>query len=296
MKFVTFRLSGVVRAGVVACDRGEDEIVDLAHPSMAGALCGLEPQISAFLAFGLAEVSNNIRSHGLSLSARLPMRGVELMAPLPRPKRIFGVAHNYSDALAERGMAAPAEPVLFRKGIETVIAPNEAIILPSGIGGVTYEAELAVFIGRRADCIDKARALAYVAGYSVFNDITASEVIRQDGNYDRGKNYDTFGPFGALFVTSDEVTDPQALRVSLSVDGKILQDGSTRDMVFSVADLVSYLSHRQPLEPGDIIATGTPAGVASMHRPRAWLRPGSLVQVSIEKLGSLDNPVVATAL
>jgi 2-keto-4-pentenoate hydratase/2-oxohepta-3-ene-1,7-dioic acid hydratase in catechol pathway len=166
------------------------------------------------------------------------------------------------------------------------------VILPSGIGGVTWEAELAVVIGGRADKVTKERALDHVAAYGCFNDISASEIIKADGHFDRGKNFASFGPFGPFLASRDEVPDPHALSVTLKVDGRIMQSGSTRDMLFGIADLICFLSAQQPLEPGDVIASGTPAGVAGMHKPPAWLKPGSTVEVEVEKLGRLVNPII----
>jgi 2,4-didehydro-3-deoxy-L-rhamnonate hydrolase len=294
MKFVTFEESGVARAGILigADDTRDDRVVDLADAAMRDALEGAEPQVLALVKAGLAHIVRKLEARGLAGAAAFPINAVQLLAPIPEPPRIYGVAHNYNDALAERGMAPPAEPVLFMKSGATVIAPGEAIVLPAGIGGVTYEAELAAVIGRNASRVSASGALDYVAGYGAFNDVSASDLIKRDGKFDRGKNLPTFGPFGPYLLSSDEVKDPQALKVGLSVDGKVLQNGSTRDMRFGVAELISYLSHRQPLEPGDIIATGTPAGVAAMHKPPAWLKPGTSVRVSVEGLGQLSNPVI----
>jgi 2-keto-4-pentenoate hydratase/2-oxohepta-3-ene-1,7-dioic acid hydratase in catechol pathway len=293
MKFVTFVESGLTRAGVLIGDatRPTDIVVDLAHPAMRAGLNGIAPQIQAFLDAGLGKVVSIITAHGLADAARLTADRVTLLAPLPAPRRIFGIAHNYRDAVAERGIAAPAEPVLFMKAPRTTTAAGRAIILPAGIGGVTYEAELAAVIGKRAVNVSKEQALEYVAAYGCFNDISASEMIKADGHFDRGKNISTFGPFGPFLASSDEIADPQALHVSLTIDGKVLQSGSTKDMIFGVADLVSWLSHRGPLEPGDVIATGTPAGVAAMHKPPAWLKPGSTVTARVEHLGQLANPI-----
>lgn len=293
MRFVTFRDAGVVRAGVLEGDASgaNDAVFDLGHAAMRSALNGAEPQVLALVEAGLADVVRNISAHGLASSARLPIADVTLMAPIPRPKRIFGFAHNYHDALAERGMAPPTEPVLFMKDGETVVGPGEAIVLPQGIGGVTYEAELAVIIGHKASGISKEQALDHVAAYGIFNDVSASELIRRDGHFNRGKNLPSFGPFGPYIASSDEVPDPQGLRVGLSVDGKTLQNGSTRDMLFDVATLISYLSLRGTLEPGDVIATGTPAGVAPVQKPPTWLQPGTSVRTWVEGLGSLVNPV-----
>lgn len=288
MKFVSFTHAGTTRAGVLT----GDHIIDLAHPAMAGALRGIAPRMQAMLDAGLAAVVGAIDAHGLAGDARLPSGSVTLLAPLPEPRRVFGIAHNYTDALAERGMAPPGTPVLFMKAPRTIIATGRPIVLPAGIGGVTYEAELAAVIGMRADKVSKASALDHVAAYGCFNDISASEMIKADGHFDRGKNIPTFGPFGPFLASRDEIPDPQALRVRLSVDGVSLQDGSTATMLFGVADLISRLSQQTVLEPGDIIATGTPAGVAALHKPPAWLKPGSTVTMDVEGLGILANPII----
>ena len=288
MKFVTFEHAGMTRAGVL----DGDHVFDLAHAAMRSPLHGAEPQMLAFLEAGLGNIVRHIIAHGLADAAKLPLDKTILLAPLSPPRRIFGIAHNYRDAVAERGMQPPSEPVLFMKTPGTVAAHEQAVVLPAGIGGVTYEAELAAVIGKRAEKISKQQALDHVAAYGCFNDISASEIIKADGHFDRGKNFPTFGPFGPFLASADEIADPQNLQVSLTVDGKQLQRGSTKDMLFGVADLVSWLSHRGALEPGDVIATGTPAGVAALHKPPAWLRPGSTVEVQVEGLGRLTNPII----
>jgi 2,4-didehydro-3-deoxy-L-rhamnonate hydrolase len=293
MKFVSFSEQGFVRAGVLLGDgAGSDQVVDLAHPSMRAALRGTAPQMPALIETGLAGAVVRIGAHGLAEDAKLAVSAVTLTAPLPQPRRIFGIAHNYRDALAERGMVPPDKPVLFMKAPRTIIGTGQKVVLPGGIGGVTYEAELAAVIGTRADKVSKGRALDHVVAYGCFNDISASEIIKADGHFNRGKNFATFGPFGPYLASRDEVKDPHALTVSLKVDGRTLQSGSTRNMLFDVADLVSYLSTLQPLEPGDVIATGTPAGVAALHKPPAWLKPGSAVEVEVEGLGRLQNPII----
>jgi 2,4-didehydro-3-deoxy-L-rhamnonate hydrolase len=293
MKFVSFSADGFARAGVLLGDGSgaADRVVDLAHPSMREALRGTTPQLQALIETGLSAVVESISAHVLAEAATLPLKTVTLMAPLPAPRRIFGIAHNYRDALAERGMAPPDKPMLFMKAPRTITGPGQPVILPAGIGGVTYEAELAAVIGVRAENVAKDRALDHVAAYGCFNDISASEIIKADGHFDRGKNFATFGPFGPFLASCDEVPDPHALRVTLKVDGRTLQSGSTRDMLFGIADLICFLSAQQALEPGDIIATGTPAGVAGLHKPPAWLRPGSTVAVHVEGLGRLTNPI-----
>jgi len=294
MKFVSFSTKEFVRAGVLLGDGdgANDQVVDLAHPSMRAALRDTKPQMLALIDAGLAGAVVRIGAHGFADDAKLPLSAVTLTAPLPKPRRIFGIAHNYRDALAERGMAPPDAPVLFMKAPRTIIGSGQPVVLPKGIGGVTYEAELAAVIGTRAEKVSKERALDHVVAYGCFNDISASEMIKADGHFNRGKNFETFGPFGPYLASRDEVKDPHALTVSLKVDGRTLQSGSTRNMLLDVADLVSYLSTLQVLEPGDIIATGTPAGVAALHKPPAWLKPGSTVEVEVEGLGRLHNPIM----
>ena len=294
MKFVSFRTKDFVRVGVLLGngDGADDQVVDLAHPVMRAALRDTQPQMLALIDAGLDQGIAQIGAHGLAIEATLPLKAVTLMAPLPKPRRIFGIAHNYRDALAERGMALPEKPVLFMKAQRTIVGCGQPIVLPKGIGGVTYEAELAAVIGTRAEKVSKERALDHVVAYGCFNDISASEIIKADGHFNRGKNFATFGPFGPFLASRDEVKDPHALTVTLKVDGRTLQSGSTRTMLFDVADLVAHLSTLQVLEPGDIIATGTPAGVAAMHKPPAWLQPGSTVEVEVEGLGRLHNPII----
>ncbi|MDI4233984.1 fumarylacetoacetate hydrolase family protein [Bradyrhizobium sp. Arg237L] len=294
MKFVTFTEQGFSRAGVLLGNStgDADAIVDLAHPAMRESLGGAAPQMQALIEASLPKVVERINVHGLAVAARLSRDAVTLMAPLPAPRRIFGIAHNYRDAVAERCMPPPEQPVLFMKAPRTIIGPERPIVLPATIGGVTYEAELAAVIGTRAENVSKERALDHVVAYGCFNDVSASEIIKADGHFDRGKNYPTFGPFGPYLASRDEVPDPHALTVTLKVDGRTLQSGSTANMLFNVADLVSYLSRQQALEPGDIVATGTPAGVAGLHKPPAWLRPGSTAEVEVEGLGRLQNPII----
>ncbi|MDB5628587.1 MAG: fumarylacetoacetate hydrolase, partial [Tardiphaga sp.] len=277
MRFITFTQDGMRRAGVLIGDGSgsSDCVIDLAHPAMRAALQDTAPQMQALLDAGLSGIVAAITTHGLADAAKLSLASVTLLAPLPEPRRIFGIAHNYRDALAERGMPPPDNPVLFMKAPRAIAAPGQPIVLPAGIGGVTYEAELAAVIGTRTENVRADRALDHVAAYGGFNDISASEIIKADGHFDRGKNFVTFGPFGPFLASSDEVPDPQTLQVSLSVDGCSLQSGSTMNMIFGVAELVSYLSRQTELEPCDIIATGTPDGVATLHKQPTWLRPVS---------------------
>ncbi|HET8728271.1 MAG TPA: fumarylacetoacetate hydrolase family protein [Alphaproteobacteria bacterium] len=293
MKFVTFSHGGACRAGVLEGDGSgaDDQVVDLGSQALRDAIGEVRPQISDIVASGLGRIASAIEQARIPAEARLPLQDVRLVAPIPKPSRIVGAAHNYRDAIAERGMRPPDEPVIFIKKPETIVGPGDAVVLPPGIGGVTYEAELAAIIGTPADNVSEAHALECVAGYAVFNDISASEMIRADGNFERGKNLPTFGPFGPFIATVDEVPDPHALRIGVSVDGEALQESSTSEMLFGIAELVSFISRQVPLAPGDVIATGTPAGVAPVRKPPTWLRPGTTLRAWVEGLGTLVNPV-----
>lgn len=297
MRFVTFAQAGVQRAGVLLGDAssGSDAVFDLAADCMRAALGGVAPQLGDLVGAGLDRIAAAIERHGLREEARLARSDVSLMAPIPRPRRIIGIAHNYRDAIRERGIQSPAAPVVFVKKPETVIGPDAPVVLPAGIGGVTYEAELAVVIGRSGQDIGVAQALSYVVAGGVFNDISASELIRKDGGFDRGKNLPTFGPFGPFLATVDEIGDLQQLAVKFEMNGALLQDSTTAEMLFGVAELVSILSRAYRLEAGDVIATGTPAGVAPVRKPPTWITPGAHMCASVEGLGRLCNPIVEGA-
>lgn len=290
MRFVTFEHGGAAKAGVLAGGPEGEIVLDLGHPAFRD-IVGPAPTVLDLIRIGLDAIERRLGAAVAPAAARLPLSQVRLLAPL-RPGRIVGAAHNFRDAVAERKMAPPDKPVTFLKEPGAVIGPTDTIVLPAGIGGVTYEAELAAVIGRRADAVSESDALSYVAGYCVLNDVSASEVIKADGHFRRGKNFPTFCPMGPALVSASAVPDPQRLRVRLAMDGVTLQDGTTADMLFSVAALISLLSAEHALEPGDVIATGTPAGVAPMRDPPTWLRPGAVLETEVEGLGRLVNPIV----
>jgi 2,4-didehydro-3-deoxy-L-rhamnonate hydrolase len=294
MRFVTFSDPRGRRAGVLTGDIGDDDtrVLDLAHARFADVLRGTPADMLSMVRSGLGDIASRIATAGVSDDARLTLGSVRIHAPLLNPPTIIGVAHNYQCALEERGIDAPETPVVFEKKPFTVIGPDEAIVLPPDIGGVTYEAELAVIIGKEGRDIPASQALDHVAGYAALNDISASELIKADGNFERGKNFPTFAPFGPFITTVDEIADPQRLKVRLDVDGVCLQESSTERMVFSVAELIARHSADTMLEVGTVIATGTPAGVAPVRQPHTWLKPGAVVRMSVEGLGLLANPVV----
>lgn len=291
MRFVSFRgATGAPVAGVIV---DGERVADLSHPSCQALLQGTPPSLQAFIEQGLTGWARRLGEWRFDEAALRPLSSLHLIAPL-RPGKVVGAAFNFTDALAERQMAAPAEPVVFVRSGRTVIGPGEAIEVPPDVGNVGYEAELAVVIGRRALAVSREQALQYVAGYTAHNDVSGSALVKADGgNFVRGKNLPASSPLGPWLMTPDELGDPQRVGIRLDIDGRPLQDGNTATMLFDVAALISFVSHRMPLEPGDVIATGTPAGVAAMHQPPAWLQPGQTVTAEVQGFGRLSNPVVA---
>jgi ureidoglycolate lyase len=294
MRFVSFlNPLGTAVAGVLLeRSNGGDQVADLSHPSCQKLMGVTLPSLQALLEQGLGGWTQRLAQATFDSDALRPLADLQLLAPLPRPGKIVGAAFNFTDGLAERAMAHPAEPVTFIRSGSTVIGPGEAILIPPDVGNVGYEAELAVVIGRRALSIRRENAMYYVAGYTLHNDVSGSALVKLDGgNFVRGKNLPASAPLGPWLVTPDELPDPYAVELRLDIDGRLLQNGSTATMLFNIADLISWISHRMPLEPGDVIATGTPAGVAAMHTPPAWLLPGAVVTVESSRLGRLVNPI-----
>ncbi|HKD98970.1 MAG TPA: fumarylacetoacetate hydrolase family protein [Micromonosporaceae bacterium] len=226
----------------------------------------------------------------------LDATGVRTGPPVARPGKVVCIGLNYRDHAAETGAALPTEPVVFMKASNTVVGPDDEVFIPRGSGKTDWEVELAVVIGTRARYLDSAEdALACVAGYAVANDVSEREFqLERGGQWDKGKSCETFNPLGPWLVTADEVADPQRLGLRLWVNGRLRQDGTTADMVFGVGELVAYLSRFMVLDPGDVINTGTPAGVAlGQPEPRPYLRPGDLVELEIDGLGRQRQRLVA---
>jgi len=201
---------------------------------------------------------------------------------------------NYADHAAESGMEVPAEPVVFMKATSAMCGPNDPIVMPRGSTKTDWEVELAVIIGSTAKYIDEKDAMKYVAGYAASNDVSERALqLEGTGQWTKGKSCDSFGPIGPWLVTTDEIPDPQNLDMWLSVDGEKMQNGSTRTMVYGVANLVSYLSQLMTLYPGDVISTGTPPGVGLGMKPPRYLKAGEIVELSIEGLGMQRQEVIA---
>jgi 2,4-didehydro-3-deoxy-L-rhamnonate hydrolase len=210
---------------------------------------------------------------------------------IPRPGKIVCVGLNYRDHAAEAGAEIPKAPLLFAKWPNTLVGDGEAIVLPAESSQVDYEAELGVVIGTRAKHVSERDALDHVEGYICVNDVSARDLQFADGQWTRGKSPDTFCPVGPRLVPREEIDDPQALAIRCLVNGEVLQDSSTAEMIFSVAEIIAYISRVITLEPGDLIATGTPAGVGVARDPKVLLRDGDEVAVEVQGLGTLTNPV-----
>lgn len=216
--------------------------------------------------------------------------GLDLLAPVPRPGKVVAIGRNYRDHAAEEGVAAPDAPLIFSKWSSCVVGPDAEIRWdPAFTSQVDYEAELAVVIGRTARRVSEADALDYVLGYTCLNDVSARDLQFGDGQWVRGKSLDTFCPMGPVLVTADEIPDPQVLAIACRVAGRTLQEANTADMYFGVAAIISHCSQAFRLDPGDVIATGTPGGVGIFRDPPILLGDGDEVVVEIERIGRLRN-------
>ena len=213
--------------------------------------------------------------------------------PIDRPSKIVCVGLNYRDHAEEQGTELPSAPLLFAKWPSSLVGPGEAIVLPRTSTRVDYEAELGVVIGERVKGVSEENALEAVLGYICLNDVSARDFQFGDGQWTRGKSPDTFCPVGPRLVPRDEVPDPQALGIRCLLNGEVMQDSTTANMIFSVAEVIAYASATSTLEPGDLIATGTPAGVGVFRKPPRLLQDGDEVTVEIESVGALTNPVRA---
>jgi 2-keto-4-pentenoate hydratase/2-oxohepta-3-ene-1,7-dioic acid hydratase in catechol pathway len=287
MKLITFAHQGSTRIGALVTRNGEDRVVDLtvSTPSLPGDMIALLAGGTA--ALGAASAAAN------AATSAIPLRDVRLLAPIPRPGKIICIGLNYRDHARETGQPIPQYPIVFSKYANTVIAHGDNIVLPRVTDQVDYEAELGFVIGKRARYVKAAEALDYVAGYLPINDVSARDYQTRISQWTMGKTFDTFAPMGPALITRDEVPDAGNLRISLTINGETLQDSNTNELIFGIPQLVEALSEVMTLEPGDVVSTGTPPGVGMARSPQRYLRPGDVVSVSIEGVGTLTNPVVA---
>ncbi len=217
-----------------------------------------------------------------------------LGSPVARPSKIVCIGLNYVDHARETNATIPAEPIIFMKSTTALVGPNDDVIIPKNSVKTDWEVELAVVIGKKASYVEESEALDYVAGYALHNDVSEREFqIERGGTWDKGKGCDTFAPVGPFLATPDEVGDVNNLRLWLTVNGKTMQDGNTKDFIFNVANVISYVSQFMTLLPGDVISTGTPAGVGLGFKPPIYLQPGDVVELGIDNLGTSKQNVKA---
>lgn len=266
---VPAEMIGVLEAG----DRGLAAIREAVRYAKEGA--------------GPGEQVKALQRHGVLFMAS----EVTLKAPIPRPGKLILLGLNYRDHAEETGQKIPEVPTLFSKYPNSVIGPGEPILIPRATDQIDYEAEFAFVIGRRGRDIPQERALEYVAGYTIVNDVSARDYQFVTSQWMVGKTFDTHCPMGPTLVLKDEIPDPHTLDLTLTIGKELLQKSNTQQLIFKVPETVAYLSQVMTLEPGDVVSTGTPAGVGFTRKPPRWLRPGETVRIEIAGLGVLENPV-----
>jgi 2-keto-4-pentenoate hydratase/2-oxohepta-3-ene-1,7-dioic acid hydratase in catechol pathway len=282
MRFVTFQNNGLAEPGVIS---GEN-IVGLKQAGFPTLLAVIE---------GGSDARRRIAAwlERPPAGEIVPLATARLLAPLPRPPKIICVGLNYRDHAAESKMEIPKVPTIFSKYPTAVIGPGDEIVLPKHSTGPDYEAELAVIVGKGGRYISRDRWLDHVFGYTNFNDVSARDYQEATSQWMIGKTFDTFAPMGPAIVTADEIADPHALDIQMIINGEVLQNSNTSQIVFRIPELLEHLSSVFTLEPGDVISTGTPGGVGEARNPPRWLRPGDDVVVRISGLGELRNRVRA---
>lgn len=315
MKLVRFQSGIEERIGAVLGER----VVDLQH-ALTAAIAGSGASIETAAAQAAERIPNSMRAflaagaatqpavkEALAFAAGQPdaavglqpisllLASAKLLAPIPDPQKVMCIGQNYRDHCLEQNQPIPERAILFAKFASAINAPLAPIVLPKASEKVDYEAELAVVIGKRAKLVSEEEAKDYIGGYMCFNDVSARDIQLHpaEKQWIRGKSPDTFAPCGPLLVTADEIADPHDLDISLTLNGETMQTSNTSNLIFGVYYLVSHLSQTMTLEPGDIIATGTPGGVGAFRNPPVFLKPGDEVSVTIEGLGTLTSPVVA---
>jgi acylpyruvate hydrolase len=294
MRLISYRKDGAEAIGV----RVDDGVVDLAAAQAARGGPALPGEMPALLALGAAGLAEVAAARDFAAGrADLLATGYELLPVVPRPPKTICVARNYGAHAKEANLDVLEYPNLFIRFAESLIAAGEPILVPAVSEQVDWEAELAVIIGEPGKHISREDALDHVAGYALFNDVSIRDwqLRVKGGQFGAGKNFDGSGPLGPDLVTADEVGDPSDLGIKLSVNGVTKQESSTAEMVFSVPVLIEFISKFTTLAPGDVIATGTPSGVGHFRKPPEYLRAGDVVEVEIERLGELSNPVAAEA-
>lgn len=281
MKLIRFIENGHIKTGVAIDGKYFDT-----------AAFGEDYNEQFFTNFGLQRLSDYIKSTGSNLPE--VSTTVKLASPIARPSKIICIGLNYADHAKETGATPPPEPVIFMKATTALCGPFDDIVIPKNSKKTDWEVELAVVIGKRASYINESEAMDYVAGYCLHNDVSEREFqIERSGTWDKGKGCDTFAPMGPWLVTKDEIADVDNLRLWLTVNGKKMQDGTTANLIFKIPHIIAYTSQFMTLLPGDVISTGTPAGVAMGMSPQPYLKPGDVVELGIDGLGSAKQTLKA---
>ncbi|WFP49415.1 fumarylacetoacetate hydrolase family protein [Methylomonas sp. EFPC3] len=280
MKLATFLDNGVRKIGAVVGD------------AVVAAGAEAPNDMLAFLAAG-DSARQALQALINADAPRIALTDVTLLAPIPRPGKLLGVGLNYADHIGETGLEKPEYPTFFTKQSTCVIGPAAAIHIPPISDKVDYEGELAIVIGQRCKNVPAERAVEVIAGYTIGNDVTVRDWQARTPTWTLGKSFDTHGPLGPWLITADEIADPHNLSLKTWVDGELRQNANTGEMIFNCYELIAYLSQVMTLEPGDVISTGTPAGVGVKMKPRGYLKPGQTVRIQIEGIGDLINPVIA---
>ncbi len=285
MKLITFSAQGQQRLGVLLED------------GKIGDVCRADSQIPEdiieFLAAGEAMHSRVAQTAaGIASEHVLDMEAVRVGPPVPHPDKILCIGINYKDHIEETNSETPEHPVVFSKHSNTIIGPDDPIHLPTISKAVDYEAEFAVVMGRTARNVSQSEALDYVGGYTALNDVSARDFQHRTSQWVMGKSFDTFAPIGPVLVTADDIPDPHTLDIVLRLNGEEMQSSNTRQLLFNVNDLIADISSVMTLEPGDIISTGTPGGVGFARDPQVLLKPGDMVEIEIQGIGILRNPVI----
>lgn len=277
MRFVNYRIHGAVEPGILAGEK----ILRLTS-------LGFPDDRSFFMAGkdALASAESALKSgQGQFVS----LAEVQILAPVLHPSKILCIGLNYRDHALESGMEIPKVPTVFLKLPNSITGPDAPILLPALSSQPDYEAELAVVIGKHGKNIQQQDWEQFIFGYTILNDISARDVQLATSQWSLGKSFDTFAPIGPCIVTHDEIPDPHALDIQLTIDGEVLQHSNTKELIFRLPQLLEYISAIVPLEPGDILSTGTPAGVGLGRTPKRWLRPNENIAIEIEKIGALRN-------
>lgn len=284
MRIITFEFDGAARPGAVS----SEEVVDLSGAGFSSIfdLISSGPE-------GLAKAQGFLAS--ATTDWRHPLSSVKLLAPIPKPRKLLCVGLNYLDHAKESNAEIPKVPTMFNKFATAVIAPGEKIVLPKVSNSPDYEGEFAFVISTGGRHIQADDWKKHVFGYTIMNDVTARDYQRATTQWLMGKTFDTFAPIGPWIVTADEIADPHTLNIKTEINGEVLQNSNTRELIFKIPELIAHLSSVFTLEPGDIVSTGTPSGVGFARNPPRWLRPGDDVVITVEGIGQLRNPVVAEA-